>query len=183
MGDAVRVAAAVTTDPATPPLPVGALDALPPDDAAELLRPCCASSRWIGELVEGRPYATLGELTEASDAALARLSWPDVGEALAAHPRIGDRAAGADRESAWSRQEQAATAGLAVTTAEQLRAGNVEYERRFGHVFLICATGLGAEQMLAALRDRLGHEPDAEQAVVRKELAAIVRLRLGKAFS
>jgi 2-oxo-4-hydroxy-4-carboxy-5-ureidoimidazoline decarboxylase len=63
-----------------------------------------------------------------------------------------------------------------------LRAGNVAYEERFGHVFLICATGMSAASVLAALQARLGHDPAAERAVVRDELMKIVRLRLAKAF-
>jgi len=155
--------------------------------AAALLRPCCASTRWAQLLVAGRPYGSLGRLQSASDAAFAGLGWPDLREALAAHPRIGDRAAGPGRESAWSRQEQAA-AGATVAApggavvADALRAGNEAYEEQFGHVFLICAAGRPAEQILAALRGRLGHSPEAEQEVVREELRQIARLRLAKTF-
>ena len=65
--------------------------------------------RWVSQLVAGRPYRTLDELVTASDAAIAALTWPDIEEALAAHPRIGDRPAAPGREAAWSRQEQAGT--------------------------------------------------------------------------
>jgi len=161
---------------------VAELDRASPGDAATLLRPSCASIRWIERLVGGRPHESLGRLTAASDAAIATLSWPDIEEALAAHPRIGDRAQGRGREASWSRQEQAATTGAGGDVQARLRAGNAEYEERFGHVFLIRATGRAAEQMLAALRARLGHDPVTEREVVRAELADIVRLRLAKAF-
>jgi 2-oxo-4-hydroxy-4-carboxy-5-ureidoimidazoline decarboxylase len=120
----------------------------------------------------------LAALVARSDEVLAGLGWPDLEEALAAHPRIGQRAAGADRESAWSRQEQSGAADAAVAAA--LREGNVEYERRFGHVFLICATGRSPDEILAALRDRLGNDDGVERDVVRGELTEIVRLRLAK---
>jgi 2-oxo-4-hydroxy-4-carboxy-5-ureidoimidazoline decarboxylase len=161
---------------------VAELDRGTAGDAAGLLRPVCASGRWIERLVSGRPHGSLEALIAASDAAIAALGWPDIEEALAAHPRIGDRARGRDRESSWSRQEQAAVASAGAGVEAGLRAGNAEYEERFGHVFLICATGLPAAEMLSALRARLGHDPAAEHEVVRAELRQIVRLRLAKAF-
>jgi len=163
-------------------LPVSALDEAGPDEARDLLRPCCASSAWLVAMSRGRPYGTMDALIERSDGALALLDWPDVEEALAAHPRIGQRLAGADRESAWSRQEQSATAELERSTADDLVAGNLAYEERFGHVFLIRATGRSAEEILTELRDRLGNDAETERGVVRGELAQIVRLRLAKAF-
>lgn len=153
-----------------------------PADAAGMIAPCCASTRWIEELVQRRPHGSLGEITGASDAAIADLEWSDIEQALAAHRRIGDRAKGVDRESAWSRQEQSAAATPATATQDALLAGNVEYERRFGHVFLICATGKSAEGVLEALTRRLDNSPEAEREVVRDELAQIVRLRLAKLF-
>ncbi|MDX6391834.1 MAG: 2-oxo-4-hydroxy-4-carboxy-5-ureidoimidazoline decarboxylase [Streptosporangiaceae bacterium] len=161
---------------------VAELDRASPGHAATRLRPSCASIRWIERLVGGRPYESLEALTAASDAAIAALSWPDIEEALAAHPRIGDRTPGSSREASWSRQEQAATAGAGGDVQARLRAGNAEYEERFGHVFLICATGRSATEMLSALDGRLGNDAAAERAIVRSELADIVRLRLAKTF-
>jgi 2-oxo-4-hydroxy-4-carboxy-5-ureidoimidazoline decarboxylase len=156
-------------------------DRAPRVEAEAVLRPCCASSRWIAGVVERRPYGSLERLIEASDEALARLDWSDVEQALAAHPRIGDRVGGADREAQWSRQEQAGAAAEPAVAAE-LVAGNLAYEARFGHVFLICATGRSAPDMLAALRARLDNPEDVERGVVRTELREIVRLRLIKSF-
>ncbi len=157
-------------------------DAMPVTDAAAELLPCCASRRWINELVNRRPYCSLDALIAASDAVLAGLSWADVEEALDAHPRIGERTLEQRREDAWSRQEQSGVRPADGEIEVALREGNVAYEERFGHVFLICATGLSGGQMLAALRARLGNSPDLERAVVRTELIKIVRLRLAKAL-
>ncbi|MEV5827859.1 2-oxo-4-hydroxy-4-carboxy-5-ureidoimidazoline decarboxylase [Spirillospora sp. NPDC052242] len=140
------------------------------------LRACCASRAWL-EAVRGLGAA---ELRAASARALDGLDWAGVEEALAAHPRIGDRVTGDDRESAWSRGEQSGMDAAAAGPRDALIEGNRAYEERFGHVFLICATGLSAAEMLAALRERLGNDPEAERAVVREELAAIVDLRLAK---
>jgi 2-oxo-4-hydroxy-4-carboxy-5-ureidoimidazoline decarboxylase len=185
-------------------VPVADLDRATAATAAALLRPSCASARWIERLVSGRPHETRPALVTASDAAIGSLSWPDIEQALAAHPRIGDRTpsgaagggdpqpgdtaggrpvpAGGDREAAWSRQEQSGTRDAPADVQAGLRAGNAAYEERFGHVFLICATGMSAASMLAALQARLGHDPAREREVVRDELMKIVRLRLAKAF-
>lgn len=151
--------------------------------ATAALRPCCASTRWVSQLVAGRPYRTLDGLIKASDAAVAALSWPDIEEALAAHPRIGDRPGGAGQEAAWSRQEQATASAAGPGAQAALRSANVAYEERFGHVFLICATGLHTSDMLIALHERMSNDPATEQEAVRGELGKIAALRLAKAFS
>lgn len=161
---------------------VSTFDALPPDEATARLAPCCASTSWQALVVARRPYGDLDALERASDAALTTLSWDDVLEALAAHPRIGRRADGDDVESRWSRAEQSAAATTDADVTARLREGNVAYENRFGWVFLICATGKSPTDVLTALTARLDHEVDAEQEEVREQLGQIVRLRLGKTF-
>jgi len=148
-----------------------------PAAAEHDLLACCASRRWADEILARRPYHDLAQLRSVSELVLRALAWTDVEQALAAHPRIGERAAGETKEAGWSREEQAGAG-----TNDDLLAGNVAYEERFGYVFLICATGLSGEEMLTALRTRLGNDPDAERDVVREELRKIVDLRLGKAF-
>jgi 2-oxo-4-hydroxy-4-carboxy-5-ureidoimidazoline decarboxylase len=164
------------------PIAVAEFDMAPAADAAAELMPCCASKRWVSGLVSGRPYARLDRLTAASDALLARLDWSELESALAGHPRIGERAASDGRAEGWSRQEQAGAARAGDLVRQELAEANRAYEQRFGHVFLICATGLSAETMLGALRSRLRNDPVAEREVVRSELTKIVRLRLAKAF-
>jgi 2-oxo-4-hydroxy-4-carboxy-5-ureidoimidazoline decarboxylase len=167
-------------------VPVTDLDRATAATAAGLLRPSCASARWIERMVSGRPHGSLPALVAASDATIAALDWPDIEHALAAHPRIGarlpDQDAPLDREAAWSRQEQSGTQDAGPDAQAALRAGNAAYEERFGHVFLICATGMSAASMLAALEARLGHDPATEREVVRDELTKIVRLRLARSF-
>jgi 2-oxo-4-hydroxy-4-carboxy-5-ureidoimidazoline decarboxylase len=158
-------------------------DAAPAAGAGALLQPCCASAAWQDELVAGRPYGTVAALTARSDELLALLDWAEIEAALAAHPRIGERADGTDTESTWSREEQSAAGRADADLQAALRTGNRQYEDRFGHVFLICATGRSAQEMLAALTERLAHDAITEREVVRRELAAIVRLRLAKAVA
>ncbi|MCP2339994.1 2-oxo-4-hydroxy-4-carboxy-5-ureidoimidazoline decarboxylase [Actinomadura rupiterrae] len=156
------------------------LNALPEDAAEAELLTCCASRRWAAEVAAGRPYDDPAALAAASAKALDDLDWADVREALDAHPRIGDRAKGEGREARWSRGEQSGAASAADETKRLLLEGNRAYEERFGHVFLICATGRTAEEILADLRVRLGHDAETERSAVRAELAAITGLRLAK---
>lgn len=159
---------------------IARFDELPATRAADLLHPCCGSRRWVGEMVSGRPYGSMRRVIGASDDIVADLHWSDIAEALAGHPRIGARVGGADRGSAWSRQEQSGAADSSVR--DELVRGNMAYETRFGHVFLICASGRSATEMLTALRERLANPTAVEREVVRDELRRIVRLRLIKTF-
>jgi 2-oxo-4-hydroxy-4-carboxy-5-ureidoimidazoline decarboxylase len=154
------------------------LNAARDEDAERDLLACCASRRWVATVLAGRPYQDQAALTELSDAALKGLDWADIKQALAAHPQIGEHAPGTGREAEWSRREQSAAATTHADLRAALTAGNVEYLRKFGHVFLICATGLPAEEILAALHQRLDNDEATEREVVRGELAKIVRIRL-----
>jgi 2-oxo-4-hydroxy-4-carboxy-5-ureidoimidazoline decarboxylase len=150
-------------------------NALPYADAVVALRGCCASSRWAEQVTADRPYATPEQLYAAAERVLAELDEADVDEALAAHPRIGDRPTGAD-----SRREQAGVAGASTDTKAELAAANRAYEDRFGQVYLVCATGKDADELLAILRSRLGNDPTTERRVLRAELAKINRIRLSR---
>ncbi|MER6945643.1 2-oxo-4-hydroxy-4-carboxy-5-ureidoimidazoline decarboxylase [Nonomuraea sp. NPDC000554] len=148
-----------------------------PASAEEELLACCASRVFARAVASRRPYQDLARLTAAADSAVRGLSWPDVLEALSAHPRIGERADGDGREASWSRQEQSGVEdGLRAALAE----GNRAYEDRFGHVYLICATGLTGEQLLGRLRERLANDELTERDTVRDQLAKITTLRMAK---
>ncbi|HEY3007259.1 MAG TPA: 2-oxo-4-hydroxy-4-carboxy-5-ureidoimidazoline decarboxylase [Micromonosporaceae bacterium] len=147
-------------------------------DAEGELLACCAAPAWAREVVAGRPYRDREALLNAANAALDRLEWAQLEAALAAHPRIGQPPAGADREAAWSRREQAGVATADAPTRAALAEANRAYEERFGHVFLIFASGRTDAELLAAARDRLGNDDTTERRVVRAELAKIALLRL-----
>ncbi|MEU6582274.1 2-oxo-4-hydroxy-4-carboxy-5-ureidoimidazoline decarboxylase [Nocardia sp. NPDC046763] len=153
--------------------------------AGEQLRPdlltCCDVPAWADGVLAARPYADIDSVLARAGELAGALSGAEVDRALAAHPRIGDRVSGADTGSAWSRQEQAGV-GQDVAIAAQLLDGNRAYEKRFGRVFLICATGLSAEQIVASLHQRLANDDAAEAAVVAEELRKIAVLRLRKVF-
>ncbi|HEX9042527.1 MAG TPA: 2-oxo-4-hydroxy-4-carboxy-5-ureidoimidazoline decarboxylase [Trebonia sp.] len=144
------------------------------EDAVAVMMSCCSSRRFAAAMAAGRPYRSLAAAEAAITAAFESLDWADVLEAIAGHPRIGARAAG---------QSAAEQSGVADSSRAALAAGNREYEERFGHVFLICATGLSGEEMLAALRQRLDNDPDTERKVAATELRKITVLRARKELS
>jgi len=146
------------------------LDRLTPERLRETLRGVCASKRWVDVMAAAAPYADEVALLAAADQALAVLDDADLDEALAGHPRIGDQTS-----HATSHREQA---GVGDDVREALAEGNREYEARFGHVYLVCASGRSGDELLAVLRQRLGNDPAYERTVVREELAKINRLRL-----
>ncbi|WP_433534262.1 2-oxo-4-hydroxy-4-carboxy-5-ureidoimidazoline decarboxylase [Micromonospora sp. CA-249363] len=153
-------------------------NALPAADAERELSACCASPSWARAVVASRPYATPGELVAGGSATLAALPWPDIAEALAAHPRIGQRADGDGRDAAWSRREQAGVADDDEVTGRALHEVNRAYEARFGHLFLIFANGRSSAEIVAAATARLANDEEAEREVVRSELTRITALRL-----
>jgi 2-oxo-4-hydroxy-4-carboxy-5-ureidoimidazoline decarboxylase len=146
--------------------------------AADHLRACNASPRWIEQVLAGRPYADVDALLDTAERAARALDWAEVQQALDAHPRIGERAEGASTEAQWSRREQAAVGTSDAATQDALRAGNAAYERRFGHVFLIRAAGRSAEEMAAELDRRLANDDTRERVEVTEQLAQITRLRV-----
>jgi 2-oxo-4-hydroxy-4-carboxy-5-ureidoimidazoline decarboxylase len=158
---------------------VEVVNSLPAERLAEDLLACCAAPAWGAAIVGRRPFEDRAAALAAADAASRALSWPEVLIALSAHPRIGERAAGDSREAAWSRREQSAAAtSTDDATREALAEANRAYEKQFGHVFLIFASGRGPAEILAAARERLAHDEAAERAVVSDELRKIARLRL-----
>jgi 2-oxo-4-hydroxy-4-carboxy-5-ureidoimidazoline decarboxylase len=153
---------------------VSGFNALQARDALTVLLGCCASTRWAGQVAAGRPYASVEAALRRSDEAVAGLTTSDLAEALSAHPRIGERTGERD----WPHREQAGVAGAHEATLRELAASNAAYEQRFGHVYLVCATGRSAAELLGMLRARLGNDPAAEWHVVRSELGKINRIRL-----
>lgn len=153
---------------------LAAFNAAPAEQALAVMRGCCASDQFAAAMVAGRPYPSADAAAAAVGTVFASLTWDDVREAMDGHPRIGARVSG---------QSAAEQSGVADETRAALTAGNAAYEERFGHVFLICATGLSGDQMLAALRQRLGNDQQSERLVAAAELRKITVLRVRKALA
>ena len=151
---------------------------LPEKDALTLLQPCVAIPGWADALVDGRPYSSREALFIAAQALAQRWDEAVLTQALSAHPRIGEKPAGAQAEAALSRQEQSAVDSENERLAQALQEGNARYEARFGRVFLIRAKGRSGEAILQALTRRLQHTADEEVAEALAQLREITMLRL-----
>ncbi|MEU6916247.1 2-oxo-4-hydroxy-4-carboxy-5-ureidoimidazoline decarboxylase [Streptomyces olindensis] len=163
------------TSTSTPP-GLARFNALEEHAALAALHEVCASSAWARRLLAARPCTTVEDLYAASDAAMAELTAEDLAEAMAGHPPIGRPKPG-DPASA---REQRGMAGASEELKAEMLELNLAYQERFGHVFLICATGRTGEQMRDAVKERLGNAPEQEREIVRAELGKINRIRLAR---
>ncbi|WP_337021311.1 2-oxo-4-hydroxy-4-carboxy-5-ureidoimidazoline decarboxylase [Pantoea anthophila] len=151
---------------------------LPADEALAAIRHCVAIPHWQQSLVAARPFATTDALLTRADTLARQWQQPDLAAALSAHPRIGERARGADKEATLSRGEQSAMQQADHALQQAMQQGNEAYEARFGRVFLIRAKGRSGEEMLAALQRRLQNDDQAEQQEALDQLREITLLRL-----
>jgi 2-oxo-4-hydroxy-4-carboxy-5-ureidoimidazoline decarboxylase len=159
-----------------------AIDCADPDEARRLLARACGSSRWVDRMMARRPFGGRDALLSAAAHEWTALGEDDWREAFAHHPKIGDRdslRARFPETHALSAREQAGVDCAADAVQSALADGNRVYERRFGYIFVVCASGLSAEEMLARLTARLGNSPAQEIVVAAAEQARITALRLG----
>ena len=130
-----------------------------------------------------RPFPTLETLLSAATDVWWSLDRSDWLEAFRSHPKIGEKKAAGNvsaQSQQWSGQEQAGVANAPDATVSSLADLNRAYEQKFGFIFIICATAKTSEEMLAALRERLQHEPDVELPIAASEQSKITELRLKK---
>jgi OHCU decarboxylase len=144
---------------------------------------CCGSTAWAKAMSGARPFSNSDELSAKADEIWWNLDEQDWLEAFRAHPKIGEKKAAAAQSTeaaAWSAQEQSESERAAAETKAALAEGNREYEQRFGFIFIICATGRSAEEMLAALNGRLNNDRKTEIRAAAEEQRKITQLRLQK---
>jgi 2-oxo-4-hydroxy-4-carboxy-5-ureidoimidazoline decarboxylase len=164
--------------PPGPPLGLDGFHALPDPDRLRLLLEVCASPLWARRVLDGAPFPDADALLERAQHVLDALPDDEVDTALAGHPRIGDRPA-----HPASAREQAGVAGARADVLAALAEGNRTYEAKFGHVYLVCASGRSARELLAVLTERLSNDADTERRITRAELGKINRLRLSGLLS
>jgi 2-oxo-4-hydroxy-4-carboxy-5-ureidoimidazoline decarboxylase len=136
---------------------------LPPDVARAEMLSCCSSPAWAERMTSGRPYSSSHDAVRQSSAIVAGLTVTDLAEALASAPCAA-----------------AGTGGTDAETDRALSESNMEYERRFGHVYLVCQSGRSGQQLLDLMRSRLRNDARAEWQVVRAELQKVNEIRLRK---
>jgi OHCU decarboxylase len=163
--------------------PIGKLNRLSAEEARAALLACCGSTRWASEVAGLRPFWDVGQLLNIGGRVWRELPREDWLEAFRAHPKIGESKAeketGAEAER-WAEGEQARAREASDETRDALSEANRDYEECFGFIFIVCATGRSAEEMLALLRGRINNDPEAELRVAATEQWRITELRLRK---
>lgn len=159
------------------------LNALPTSEAEGTFLRCCGATVWAREMTAYRPYATWDDLIATSESLWERLTPDDWQEAFSHHPKIGDIESLRKKfasTAVWASGEQSGTASASEETLNALAEGNAVYEAKFGYIFIVCATGKSADEMLAILRSRLPNDPADELPIAAGEQQKITRLRLEK---
>ena len=144
---------------------------------------CCSSKRWASKLSAARPFATEAALFASASSIWNRLDASDWKEAFSGHPKIGDLENLKKKFSStsnWTTQEQSGVHGASEEVIQGLAAGNELYEKKFGFIFLVCATGKSASEMLEILNRRILNTPEEELKIAVQEQAKITDLRLRK---
>ncbi len=157
------------------------IDRASPDEARRLLATCCGSSAWVERMVRRRPFGSAEGLVSGARAAWADLTHTDWLEAFSHHPKIGDRASLARRFAGTghlSAQEQSGVDDASAEVLDDLATANRTYEEKFGYIFIVCATGRSAAEILALLRARLPNDAPTEIRIAAAEQAKITALRL-----
>lgn len=160
-------------------------NALATDEAVKDLLRCCGARRWAVQMAARRPYPTLESVLRTADEVWSMMERADLLEAFSHHPKIGDVASLRTRfasTSQWASGEQSGVRTADADVLQRLAEGNARYEEKFGYIFIVCATGKSAAEMLELLNARLSNRPAVELAVAAGEQAKITRIRLGKLF-
>ncbi len=159
------------------------LNSLSLADAEAGLRECCGSTKWAHRMAHLRPFQSVEQLLDSADRVWGELKPEDWLEAFRCHPKIGEKKAASaqpSQTSGWSSNEQSGTRGARAELLDALAKANRAYEDRFSYIFIVCATGKSAEEMLALLEERLHNAPGSEIRIAAEEQRRITRLRLEK---
>ncbi len=159
------------------------LNALPPATAEHAFRQCCTAERWIDAMVRERPFANQGALQAYAIEAWQQLEEPDFLQAFEGHPQIGNvdtlRARFANTK-ALAADEQSGVNVASEKTLKALAEGNKQYLEQNGFIFIVCASGKTADEMLTLLEERLQHSRDQELRIAVEQQSRITALRLDK---
>jgi len=159
------------------------LNGLSDADRRVALTECCAAGRWVDGLLARLPIASEADLLNSAAEVWWSLAREDWLEAFAAHPQIGDVSSLREKYAgtrSWAAAEQSDAAGADAATLQALAEGNAAYERRFGYIFIVCATGKSAAEMLDLLNERIGNSSADELPIAAAEQLRITHIRLQK---
>jgi len=152
-------------------------------EAKSVFEKCCVSQAWVQHMAVARPFSSEKELFNRSEFIWFQLEEKDWKEAFAGHPKIGDieslRKKYAQSKT-WSTQEQSGMDEANEKVIQELADLNEKYEKKFGYIFIVCATGKSAFEMLEILKKRIHHSPDDELKIAASEQNKITQIRLQK---
>lgn len=159
------------------------LNELPRKEASAVFLDCCGSHEWSQRMTSARPFRTLDRLYQTAEHIWFSLTVADHLEAFAAHPKIGEKKSATTqkkRATDWSAGEQGDIDTATQETKAQLAEVNGLYERKFGFIFIVCASGKSADEMLAVAKARLGNSVETELELAAIEQSKITEIRLTK---
>lgn len=169
------------------------LNSLPAHEALTEFSKCCGSTNWARRLAGECPFGNANQLVTVADRIWWSLEPEDWLEAFASHPRIGEQKAthatavktpnapamSASAEN-WAAQEQSGVSNAAAESVRLLAELNREYEKKFGYIYIVCATGKSSAEMLADLQERLANDAETELLIAAREQSRITKIRLRK---
>lgn len=164
---------------------IAEFDHLTVEEKKALLHSCCGSTNWVNKVIAALPAEDLVDLLEIAEEQWYACHEPDWREAFAQHPRIGDVNSLKEKLTAttsWAESEQASVKQASEQTIQQLAAGNETYEKQFGYIFIVFATGKSADEMLQMLNQRLYNSPEVEIQIAMEEQLKITKRRIEKLF-
>ena len=155
---------------------------LPREKLIQLLTQCCGSTKWVNKMLEFVPAEDMVELLEDAEEVWWKCNQEDWKQAFAQHPKIGDLSSLEKKygEVSWAADEQSSVLSSTKDTIKALAEANEEYEKKFGYIFIVCATGKSAQEMLTQLRIRLQNSPEVEIEIAADEQNKITKLRIEK---
>ena len=171
------------TKPNTEPMTFDQFNALSTDEAMKDLLRCCGARRWAEQMAARRPFRSKEDVLRTADDVWRAMDRDDILEAFSHHPKIGDADSLRKKfatTAAWAAGEQAGVDGAGDEVLKGLADGNAAYEKKFGHIFIVCATGKSAPEMLGLLKKRMPNAPDVEAKIAAEEQRKINRIRLEK---
>lgn len=155
------------------------------EDAKSEIFKCCGCTSWAIKLTDNRPFNTIDDLRITSDTIWSTVSEADLMEAFSHHPKIGDKGSLQKKFATkeWASNEQSEVNNASEEIIDELAKGNADYEKKFGYIFIVCATGKSATEMLEMLKNRLPNSPEVEIKIAAREQNKITHLRINKLFS
>ena len=159
---------------------------LPENEVLKQFSICCGASKWTEQMINSCPFQNKNELLKMAEETWFSLSGQDWLEAFSHHPKIGNirsLQSKFQKTAKLSESEQKGISHVSEDLLKEIEEGNQLYEKKFGYIFIVCATGKTAEEMLALLNERLKNDPEAELLTAAKEQNKIIQLRLGNLLS